>query len=188
MTANQQHITDNERDSALEALGVHFAQGRLQLDEFEHRSDQALYAKTYTELDQVFADLPLPGYDSAIEPYRQAQAPKVTQQPAAQPWRSHPAPTGKTRVWKRPFGLSKKQAILIGWLITGALISLYGIGFVSTVAITESEAIALSGLFGAAGLSVITLVVMLINTILISTSYDPDADAAAPDGDNPYPY
>lgn len=77
--ANFKHrIGDKERDAAVQALGVHFAQGRLQLDEYERRSDQALYSETFAELDEVFADLPLPRYDSAIEPYQPPTPPNTS--------------------------------------------------------------------------------------------------------------
>lgn len=189
MTGNVGNIGDSERDSALEALGVHFAEGRLQLDEYERRTDQALYAETYDELDRVFMDLPLPRYDSVIEPYRQDQAPNAAPKATGHTWtRTTTPPTGKTRVWKRPFGMGKGQAIFIGWLVTFALIALYAIGFVSAAALTGSETVAIIGVFTLAGASLITLAVMLINTILIATSYDPDAQDPAPNHDRDYPY
>lgn len=188
MKGNDRKISDSERDSALEALGVHFAQGRLQLDEYERRSDQAVYAETYDELDRVFVDLPLPRYDSVIEPYPQPQVPQTPPKVTRQTWKkTSTPPSGKTRVWKRPFGMSKAQAILIGWLLTFVLIALYGIGFVTVTAVTGSETAAVMGVFGVAGASVITLVLMTIITILISTSYDPDANRYEDDGGS-YPY
>ena len=114
MTVNHGKIGDTERDRAVEALGVHFAQGRLQLDEYERRTDQALYAETLDELDQVFIDLPLPRYDSVIEPYRRAQVPTSVPTTSNHTWtRTTTPPSGKTRIWKRPW-MSKIQAISVG--------------------------------------------------------------------------
>lgn len=96
-------------------------------------------------------------------------------------------PTGKTRIWKRPFGMSKGVAIFIGWMLTFALVALYGIAFVSVAALSGSEALAVSGVFGVAGATVITFLAMVIITILIATSYDPDAQIN-PHGGEPYPY
>lgn len=189
MTVNHGKIGDTERDRAVEALGVHFAQGRLQLDEYERRTDQALYAETLDELDQVFIDLPLPRYDSVMEPYRRAQAPTSVPTTSNHTWtRTTTPPSGKTRIWKRPYGMSKIQAISVGWLLTAVLIMLYGIGFVTVVAMTGSETAAIIGLFSTAGLTVITVAVMVINTILIATSYDPDAHPDDVKGDHDYPY
>lgn len=84
MSNNPARIGDNERSEALKALGVHYAEGRLRLEEFEQRSEEALQAYTVDELDQVFADLPLPNYESAIEPYQPPASPAVKQRQWAQ--------------------------------------------------------------------------------------------------------
>jgi len=46
------------RDAAAAALGEHFAQGRLTLDELDARLDATLTAITHGELSQVAWDLP----------------------------------------------------------------------------------------------------------------------------------
>ena len=51
-------ISDAERDRAVSDLSEHFQAGRITLDEFEERSDQALHAKTYADLSVLFHDLP----------------------------------------------------------------------------------------------------------------------------------
>ncbi|MDN5763457.1 MAG: DUF1707 domain-containing protein [Microlunatus sp.] len=51
-------IGDVERDQAVSELGEHFAAGRLNRDEFDERSDQALLARFSTDLAPLFADLP----------------------------------------------------------------------------------------------------------------------------------
>ncbi len=49
---------DADRDTAAAALGEHFAQGRLTLDELNARLDATLTARTHGELSQAARDLP----------------------------------------------------------------------------------------------------------------------------------
>jgi DNA-binding transcriptional ArsR family regulator len=49
---------DADRDAAAAALGEHFAQGRLTLDELSARLDATLTATTHGELSQAAQDLP----------------------------------------------------------------------------------------------------------------------------------
>ena len=51
---------DADRDAAAAALGEHFAQGRLTLDELHARLDATLAATTHGELSQALRDLPRP--------------------------------------------------------------------------------------------------------------------------------
>ncbi|MGH4030342.1 DUF1707 SHOCT-like domain-containing protein [Actinomycetota bacterium Odt1-20B] len=51
---------DAERDQAVEALGQHFAKGRLDAQTYETRSAAALRATCVSELAALFADLPAP--------------------------------------------------------------------------------------------------------------------------------
>lgn len=47
-----------ERQAAVDALGEHFAQGRLDPDEFGERSAAAYAARTVGDLEDLFRDLP----------------------------------------------------------------------------------------------------------------------------------
>ena len=60
-------IGDAERDSAVSALGDHFAAGRLTREEFDERIDKAMQARFQSDLQPLFADLPGP----AVERLRQ---------------------------------------------------------------------------------------------------------------------
>jgi DNA-binding MarR family transcriptional regulator len=51
-------VGDADRDAAAAALGEHFAQGRLTLDELDARLHATLTAATYGELSQATRDLP----------------------------------------------------------------------------------------------------------------------------------
>jgi Domain of unknown function (DUF1707) len=56
----QIRIGDDERNAAATALGEHFAAGRLDRAEFDLRVDLALRARTRTDLEELFTDLPRP--------------------------------------------------------------------------------------------------------------------------------
>ena len=51
-------ISDADRDRAATALGEHFAQGRLTVDEHAERLDAIWSARTGADLAPIFADLP----------------------------------------------------------------------------------------------------------------------------------
>jgi Flp pilus assembly protein TadB len=51
-------VSDAERDQAVSRLSEHFQAGRLTMEEFDERSDQALRAKTRADIATLFTDLP----------------------------------------------------------------------------------------------------------------------------------
>ncbi len=53
-------IGDRERNAALEALGEHLTEGRIDLDEYGERSAMITVAKSTADISEVFADLPAP--------------------------------------------------------------------------------------------------------------------------------
>jgi hypothetical protein len=65
-------IGDHERDLAVSALAQHYAHGRLTLAEHEERMTRALKARTNTELQGLFTDLPRP--DAALPPTRRSRS------------------------------------------------------------------------------------------------------------------
>ncbi|CAN5788407.1 hypothetical protein BH20ACT6_BH20ACT6_13030 [soil metagenome] len=72
MTANPElRIGDAERDAAVTSLGEHFAAGRLTREEFDERSDQVVQARTQSQLNRLFTDLPqahpTPGADRSSD-------------------------------------------------------------------------------------------------------------------------
>ncbi|GAA3575460.1 hypothetical protein GCM10022197_35700 [Microlunatus spumicola] len=83
-----QRIGDAERDRAAELLREHMAQGRLTAEEFDERIEAALTARTASDLDPLFTDLPGP---------RPGQTVATTQPYPTPPWQrqapaSDPAP------------------------------------------------------------------------------------------------
>lgn len=51
-------VGDADRSAALERLGTYFADGYLDLQEFDDRTGRAATARTRADLEAVFADLP----------------------------------------------------------------------------------------------------------------------------------
>lgn len=53
-------ISDGDREAATQALGEHYATGRLDKAEYDERVDRAWAARTNLELPPLFTDLPAP--------------------------------------------------------------------------------------------------------------------------------
>jgi Domain of unknown function (DUF1707) len=51
-------VSDAERQAVADRLGEHFAEGRLDQDEFDERAGRAMSAKTRADLSGMFEDLP----------------------------------------------------------------------------------------------------------------------------------
>ncbi|HET9647093.1 MAG TPA: DUF1707 domain-containing protein [Microlunatus sp.] len=75
-----QRIGDAERDQAATYLREALAEGRLEQAEFDERLDQALRARTMSDLEPLFADLPGPKPGQAVTPTFEAP-----------PWQRTPA-------------------------------------------------------------------------------------------------
>jgi len=84
---------DADRDAAAAALGEHFAQGRLTLDELSARLDATLTAATYGELSQAAPDLPdLTMFPASASPPRRKRpraGHKPGPAPGQRPWHHH---------------------------------------------------------------------------------------------------
>ncbi|MCT2587617.1 DUF1707 domain-containing protein [Actinophytocola gossypii] len=68
--SDELRIGTAERESAVRLLGEHFAEGRLQVEEYEERVGLALDAKTRADLRPLFADLPAPSPPFMVPPVR----------------------------------------------------------------------------------------------------------------------
>ena len=91
----QLRISDQNRESALSALGEHMTAGRIDIDEYGERSARITAAKTRGELAEIFADLPTP--HPQYEDVHQAVAPPP--EPAAAPV---PRPSRTPDNWSPP--------------------------------------------------------------------------------------
>ncbi len=61
-------LSDAERAEVADLLSRHYADGRLDQAEFDERLDQAMKAKTYSDLSGLFADLPRIETSDAAKP------------------------------------------------------------------------------------------------------------------------
>jgi hypothetical protein len=68
-------IGDREREDAIEALGEHYAAGRLDLDEYGERTAKVTAARVRADIHALFTDLP--------EPHPRLSAPSPPPPPAA---------------------------------------------------------------------------------------------------------
>ena len=86
-------VSDVERDQAVAELSEHYQAGRLTLEEFDDRSSQALRARTGSDLDGLFTDLPKGAAPSVL-----ASAGRVTADVPADPARRRPGRPVTARV------------------------------------------------------------------------------------------
>ena len=100
--------SDEDRGRIADALGEHYAAGRLTLEEFQERLDKVYAATTLGELDLLMADLP--GTDLSRLPERRAPVPvQVPADRSVQAWRS---------AWR--FWLAIGVVAFVIWLLGGA--------------------------------------------------------------------
>ncbi|WP_410591006.1 DUF1707 domain-containing protein [Amycolatopsis sp. lyj-23] len=91
----QLRISDQNRESALSALGEHMTAGRIDIDEYGERSARITAAKTRGELSEIFADLPAP------HP-RYEDAPQAVAAPEPAAAAPAPKPSGAPENWSPP--------------------------------------------------------------------------------------
>lgn len=110
-------VGDTERESAVTALGEHYAAGRLTKEEFDERAEVAWTARTSGDLTPLFADLP-------------RLTPPVARQPRRAPsaWRLH---VGLWWVFVLLLGLALAGAV--SWLVVPVFASLWCAGVFSAV-------------------------------------------------------
>lgn len=68
--AGDLRVSDADRDAAVAHLGQHHAQGRLDAAEWTERIDRAYQARTHSDLDALFSDLPYAPTPAAADPAR----------------------------------------------------------------------------------------------------------------------
>ncbi|OZC54585.1 DUF1707 domain-containing protein [Rhodococcus sp. 14-2483-1-1] len=76
-----------DREKALDALSLHFSEGRLTVPEFDERSATIASATTRGELDTVFVDLPAASAPSHT-PARPGQSPAPAEAGGGLDWRA----------------------------------------------------------------------------------------------------
>jgi hypothetical protein len=100
-------VGNAEREQAVQVLGEHFAQGRLDPQEFEDRTTAAYSARTAGDLDALFTDLPRL---APPEPTRLYPVPPVAVPPGAVPAPAYDpeAPFGREPVTGWPYSDKSK--------------------------------------------------------------------------------
>lgn len=96
--AAAKRIGNGEREAAVAALKVHHTEGRLDSREYEDRSLEARQARTWADLDPLFADLPEPRpVPGAVPPASGLLPSSSTPQPLAGSTPSLPASRASLR-------------------------------------------------------------------------------------------
>jgi TM2 domain-containing membrane protein YozV len=118
-------IGNLEREAAVRELGEHFAEGRLDPEEYEQRASAAYAARTNDDLAPLFADLPRPDAQPTVA------APPFPVHPSG-PFTPYPVPPGPGYL-EAPYGrepatgipYSDRQKVVAGVL---QLLLPFGIG------------------------------------------------------------
>ena len=116
-----QRIGDAEGDEAATYLREALAQGRLEPAEFDERLDQALKARTQSDLEPLFKDLPGPKPGQGLSPAPGFQAPpwQGGAEPPAPPVQNLAVPTATGEV-ARPESSDRALMIVsaLAWPLT----------------------------------------------------------------------
>ncbi|MET0952574.1 MAG: DUF1707 domain-containing protein [Aeromicrobium sp.] len=106
---DQIRLSDAERETASQALGEHYAQGRLDADEHAERHERIWSARTRGEIPPVFADLP---GGSPLHPVV-TTTPPWPGAPRRAPFVAPPRPSGR----RRGLPLPLKVLLVIGLVL-----------------------------------------------------------------------
>jgi hypothetical protein len=135
-------IGNAEREAAVRALGEHYAQGRLDPQEYEERTSAAYAARSTDDLAPLFEDLPGHGDQATtvlpVPPPADAPLPQATPHDVAAPYGRDPA-TGlpysdRYKVVAGvlqlllPFGIGRFYSGHTGIAIAQLLLSFIGVG------------------------------------------------------------
>ena len=105
-------IGNSEREAAVRALGEHFAEGRLEPEEYEERASAAYAARTADDLAPLFKDLPQA--EPPPPPVPVAPPPYPAPYPAPVPAHDPQAPYGREPATGIPY--SDRQKVIAGVL------------------------------------------------------------------------
>lgn len=111
-------IGNAEREAAVRALGEHYAQGRLDHEEYDERTTAAYAARTSDDLVPLFEDLPRDEQTTAVLP-----APPTVAAPAPRSPHDVAAPYGREPTTGMPY--SDRYKVVAGVL---QLLLPFGIG------------------------------------------------------------
>jgi len=124
-------IGDSHRQAAIEELRSHMEAGRLTIDEFSHRMEIALAAKTQSSLDQLFTDLPAdPNAVAGISVWRAAD---VSRRPSAA------SPVRVAQRWMIIAAPFLMALIFTGWSFWWAIFIVWGAIFFALTRIERRQ-------------------------------------------------
>jgi len=112
MTDRPIRASDKERESVVDVLRDAYTDGRLTLEEFDERTSAAYASKTWGDLRELTADLPVQPVLGADLPQRQLHPHPVAQHMAPSPSRSRPG--GRDR----PLG--RLLPVIFVWIMIAA--------------------------------------------------------------------
>ncbi len=113
MTDRSIRASDAERDGVVDILRDAYADGRLTLDEFEQRVSAAYAAKTWADLRELTADLP-------VQPALGANLPRVPGPAPARERASRTAPLGGPGESSRDRPFGRLLPVMIAWILIAA--------------------------------------------------------------------
>lgn len=112
MTDPPIRASDSERDSVVDVLRDAYTDGRLTLEEFDERTTAAYASKTWAELRELTADLP-------VQPVLGADVPQRAPRPAAT---AQHAAAQQPRSWQAGHGqpLGRVLPVIFAWIMIAA--------------------------------------------------------------------
>lgn len=123
-------IGNEERQSAAQVLGDHFAHGRLDPHEFEERVAAAYAARTTADLDRLFDDLPRPPAPVPVpaRPAATVDAPHGREPATGVPYSDRSKVIAGVLQLVMPIGIGRFYSGHIGIGVAQLLLSFVGIG------------------------------------------------------------
>jgi hypothetical protein len=113
-------VSDAERAEVADRLSKHYSDGRLDQAEFDERVDQAMRAKTQSDLVGLFDDLPDPE-----EPEPQKAARLATRRRDARPRHQHHVLLFVVMIVAAYFVAHALAQIYVPWLLVGLIAALW---------------------------------------------------------------
>ncbi len=132
-------VGNEQRQAAAHALGDHYAQGRLDADEYEDRLSAAYTARTAADLDRLFSDLPRPAGPSVPPPLMPARPAPYPPGPAApygydpvsgRPYSDRSKVVAGLLQLFLPFGVGRFYSGHIGLGVAQLVLSVFGFGVI----------------------------------------------------------
>jgi Domain of unknown function (DUF1707) len=127
MTDRSIRASDTERESVVDILRDAYTDGRLVLDEFEQRTSAAYAAKTWGDLRELTADLPVqPAFGVDLSgvpltmPARQLTGSAAPATTSAHLPQRPPAPVDRSYESRRDRPIGRLLPVMVAWILIAA--------------------------------------------------------------------